>query len=170
MTHDPARLANSLGADGQWIQAATQNITRYKEAQIIAKQLVSRIDCGVRLCAKFACELLDPRQLRVTESASIYRHCMDLAPLFAQPENTKRSIQSAGKGEQSARGCGHGQSKRCSVVVVRKRRRSPIQFLLSASVTAISVKSSRSASATALLAVTATGLKLPACNCRATSA
>src|SRR6266545_1673022 len=157
VTHDPARLANSLGANGEWIQAATQNVTRYKEAQIIAKQLVAHIDRGVRLRAKFACKLLDPRQLRITEAAGIDRDRMDLASLFAQPENTKRSIQSAGKGEQSAGGCVHGQSKRRSVVVARERRRSLIQFLLSASVMAISVKASCPASGTVLLAVTATG-------------
>jgi hypothetical protein len=47
VTHDPSRLANSLGTDGEWIHATTQNVTPYKEAQIIAKQLVSCIDRGV---------------------------------------------------------------------------------------------------------------------------
>src|SRR5262249_51033501 len=135
VTRNLARLANSLGTDRKRINAAPQNVTRYKEAQIMAKQLVSRVDRCVRLCAKLMRKLLDPRQLRITESTGIDCHRVDLAPLFAQPENAKRSIQSAGKGEQSARGCIHGQSKRRSVVVARKRRRSPIQFLLPASVT-----------------------------------
>src|SRR5206468_848592 len=57
VTHDAARLANSLGTDREWIQAAAQNVTRQKEAQIIAKQLVARIDRDVRLRAKFARKL-----------------------------------------------------------------------------------------------------------------
>jgi hypothetical protein len=80
VTHDPARLTNSLGTDGQWINAATQNVTRYKEAQIIAKQLVARIDGGVRLYAKLERKVLDPLQLRIIESTGIDRNGMDLAP------------------------------------------------------------------------------------------
>src|SRR5262249_20414853 len=115
-------------------------------------------------------KFLDPLQLRMIESAGIDRNCMDFVPLFAQPEHAKRSIQSAGKGEKSARNGIHGQLKRCSVVLERKRRRSLIHFLLSASPIVISVKASCAASWTRLLAVTPTGLKLPSCNCRATCA
>src|SRR5215471_1254896 len=104
------------------------------------------------------------------ESARIDRDGMDLMPLFAQPENAKRSIQAAGKGEQSARRGVHGQSKRRSVVVERKRRRSLIHFFLSANAAIISVKAHCAASESALLAVAATRLKLPSCNCCATCA
>jgi hypothetical protein len=120
VTHDPARLTNSLGTNGEWIHTATQNVTRYKEAQIIAKQLVARINRGVRLYAKLPRKVLDPLRLRIIESTGIDRNGMDLMPSFAQPENAKRSIQSAGKGEQSAAGGIHGQSKRRSVVVESK--------------------------------------------------
>jgi hypothetical protein len=41
--HDPACLANSFGTDREWIHAAAQNVTRYKKAQIISKQLFARI-------------------------------------------------------------------------------------------------------------------------------
>src|SRR5262249_121493 len=104
------------------------------------------------------------------ESAGIDRNGMDFVPLFAQPKNAKRSIQSTGKGENSAGKGVHNQLKRRSVVLERKRRRSLTHLLLSASRSVASPKARCRASDTGSPAVAATDLKLPFCNRRATCA
>src|SRR6516164_6597675 len=116
---DCFRLANTLRADRERINAAAQNIARQQIAQVIAKQFLARVDGYMRGRTEIVRQFLDAQQIVRRKSASIDRDGVHVALLFPQPHHAERSVEAAAESQERF----HSQSKRRAVVLSRKPRR-----------------------------------------------
>src|SRR5437870_5533680 len=94
--------------------------------QIIAEEFFARIDSCVRGAAKIAGQFFNSCQLTRIEAASIHGDGVNLPLLLAQPTHAERSVETSAEREEGF----HFQSKRRSVVVTIKLRRSRIHASL----------------------------------------